>query len=248
MTKSRFNCNSLKTRLKVISSAFVSFVNRIDERNVACIRVVDFNSTNIQMHVRVRTTTNPVRKRYHLTASFHFLSGSNPDLELIVLDVQFARVPTLVHITGIVSVSLVRLRHLSFTCARPNDATQAGVLARSRTEDFQVSATGNGDQSLFLPSPPAKIRALLTPITTRTHQADGFTCPTTIRSSRFGPPTLHPTRTWSSPYLPPPLFVSSTRRSTPVVKFYSGRCHGSRHWKPSSWSALPGFRPVHSIY
>ena len=56
---------------------------------------------------------------FHLGKFTRFLH-SNPDLELVILDIQFIEAPARVRPTTI--VSLARLRQFTFTCARASDA------------------------------------------------------------------------------------------------------------------------------
>ena len=93
---------------------------------------------------------------------------SNPDLELIVLDIQFVEVPAWIFPARV--VFLARLRQLSFTCARAIDSK--GLISSVSfprgifLELLGSQANPDVDLRLFLPSPPTKIRELLAPITT----------------------------------------------------------------------------------
>ena len=92
---------------------------------------------------------------------------SNPDLELVVLDIRFDGTPAWIFPTRV--ISLARLRRLSLTCARATDAK--GLIScisfpcGVHPEVPGSRANRDFDLRSFLPSPPTKIRELLTPIT-----------------------------------------------------------------------------------
>ena len=92
---------------------------------------------------------------------------SNPNLEIIVLDIQFIETP--LWILSTMTFPLACLRQLSFTCAHAIDAK--GLIShisfpRGVILEILGSRTNlDADLHLFLPSPPTKIQELLTPIT-----------------------------------------------------------------------------------
>ena len=100
--------------------------------------------------------------------TFLWFLDSNPDLERVVLCIQF--IVGSVKGTPTRNINLPRLQHLSITCSKGIDSK--GLLSRiplPRGAHVEVIST-QVDQSvqfgLFLPSPPTHIRELLTPITT----------------------------------------------------------------------------------
>ena len=90
----------------------------------------------------------------------------NPTLELVVLDTQFTEVPGWV--TPAMTVSLARLRQLTFTCAHASDAkTLISSISFPRGVSLEViSSRTQTDAELrsYLPSPPTLIQRLLAPI------------------------------------------------------------------------------------
>lgn len=106
------------------------------------------------------------------TSPFHFgtflgFLVSNPDLELVVLDIQF--------VTGSVEtppagkVSLPRLRRLSITCSKAIDSRGLlSCISLPRGVHLEVEFTPDQPAHLssFLPSPPTPVQDLLAPITT----------------------------------------------------------------------------------
>ena len=107
------------------------------------------------------------------TSPFHFgtflgFLGSNPGLELLVLDIQF--VVDSVEIAPARMTSLPRLQRLSITCSKPIDSRGLlSCISFPHGVNLEVVFT-KSDQSAqlesFLPSPPTLIRKLLAPITT----------------------------------------------------------------------------------
>ena len=107
------------------------------------------------------------------TTPFHFgtflgLLDSNPGLELVMLDIQFAR--RLADTKPTRKVFLPRLQHLSITCSDP--IYSKGLLSSiflPRGVHLEVVST-QSDRSAqlgsFLPSPPTPIHDLLAPTTT----------------------------------------------------------------------------------
>ena len=100
-----------------------------------------------------------------------FLS-SNPDLQIITLDIQFVDHPPWVWSAR--TVSLPRLRYLSFTCADPIDARalfSSLYLPRGASLEV-VGSQANQCFELysFLPSPSTPIQEILAPITTIKYQ------------------------------------------------------------------------------
>ena len=134
--------------------------------------------TRTPLYPALRSITSLVElKLVGYTTPFQFgkfigFLRSNPDLELVVLDIQFVETPASVFTSRI--VPLVCLRQLSFTCAHAIDAKglissisfPRGVLL----EVFGSETNQETDICSFLPSPPTTIRKLLTPITTIKHQ------------------------------------------------------------------------------
>lgn len=109
------------------------------------------------------------------TIPFRGLIGlleSNVALEILVLDLGFTE--SSVWTVPETEISLPRLRHLEFTC---RNTTNARGLFSSVSFPRGVHITVQGSQSnppyaelaAFLPSPPTRIQALLTPITTIKH-------------------------------------------------------------------------------
>ena len=92
---------------------------------------------------------------------------SNPNLGLIVLDIQFVDAPAWIFPKMI--VSLGHLRRLSFTCARAIDAkgliSSISFPCGVSLEVSSSRANQHADLRSFLPSPPTRIQELLTPIT-----------------------------------------------------------------------------------
>lgn len=98
--------------------------------------------------------------------------GSNPDLKIITLDIQF--VDCMPWVWSMRTVSLPRLRYLSFTCADPMDArglfsslflprgVSLEVIGSQANQCFELYS--------FLPSPPTPIQEILAPITTIKYQ------------------------------------------------------------------------------
>ena len=93
---------------------------------------------------------------------------SNRNLELAVLEIQFTGVPMWIFPGG--SVSLARLRQLSFTCAHAIDAKALiSSISFPRGVSLEVSSSrtqGDEDPCSFLPSSPTLLRRLLAPIAT----------------------------------------------------------------------------------
>jgi hypothetical protein len=125
----------------------------------------------------IRITSLVELKLVGYTTLFRFwkliwLMRSNPNLELIVLDLQFAEAPTRIFLAGV--VSLCHLRQLSFTCASAIDAKGLiSSISFPRGVFLEVScpqADQHADLRSFLPSPPTRIQELLTPITTIKYQ------------------------------------------------------------------------------
>jgi hypothetical protein len=108
---------------------------------------------------------------YTIPFQFDALLGlldSNPNLELVVLDVQF--VTSSVKTNPARKVPLARLRNLSITCSEPIDSK--GLLSCIHLPRgvhievvFTLLVPSTGPRS-FLPSPLTPILELLTPITT----------------------------------------------------------------------------------
>ena len=96
------------------------------------------------------------------------LLRSNPDLESVVLDIQFVEVP--LHLfPSARPVSLVRLRQLSFTCADPIDSRWLiSSLSLPHGACLEITASGANPCTklhYFLPSPPTPFQEVLAPIT-----------------------------------------------------------------------------------
>ena len=92
---------------------------------------------------------------------------SNPDLELVVLDLQFAE--GLVQTSPERKVSLLQLRLLEFTCGNAKDARRL-LSCVSLRRGIHIAIQGSqsnpcGDLASFLPNPPTHIQQLLTPVT-----------------------------------------------------------------------------------
>jgi hypothetical protein len=104
------------------------------------------------------------------TTPFHFgnfcvFLRSNSNLEIIVLDIQFAEAPAWVSPTR--SIPLAHLRRLSFTCDLATDAKDfISCISFPRGVFLEVFSSRAGDPSSFLPSLPTSIQKLLAPITT----------------------------------------------------------------------------------
>jgi hypothetical protein len=98
--------------------------------------------------------------------------GANPNLQFIVLDVQFERPPS-----GFGEVvALPHLRRLSLTCADPLDAKLLiSCISLPRGVSLEIAgSSANRCTALrsFLPSPPTGIEEMLTPIVTIKYQRD----------------------------------------------------------------------------
>ena len=98
--------------------------------------------------------------------------GANPNLQSIVLDVQFEYPPS----GSEKRVSLPRLRRLSLTCAVPLDAKML-ISSISLPRGVSLEVAGSSTNSFttlpsFLPSPPTQIREILAPIMTIKYQYD----------------------------------------------------------------------------
>jgi len=175
------------------------------------------------------------------TTPFHFAKftgflDSNPDLELIVLDIQFAR-----HLFSFLThariATLARLRKLSFTCADASDAKRlisSIQFPRGTCLEVINSPVNQGtDLHWFLPSPPTKIQELLTPITTIKYQ----TTPTgefhlSNNNSRFS------FRCSNASFNPNPVFVLFN--TTNVREFHAKvyPCRESFFWPLSKLPVL----------
>ena len=102
------------------------------------------------------------KNTFHFGTFIGFL-GSNPNLEIVALDVGFTEgsiwtVPARM-------TSLARLRGLSITCVKPIDAK--GLLSCITLQhgiSLEVSCTQWTPLDLCLPSPPTTIQKVLTPI------------------------------------------------------------------------------------
>jgi len=109
---------------------------------------------------------------FHLDKFTGFLH-SNPNLEVVVLDIQFFRLPIFFVIPVRIAL-LARLRELSFTCADASDAKGLiSSISFSRDTCLEVISSPvnqSTDLRWFLPSPPTKIRVLFSPITTIKYQ------------------------------------------------------------------------------
>jgi len=139
--------------------------------------------TRIPLYPAVFSITSLVElKLVGYTTPFHFgkfirFLRSNPDLEVIVLDIQFVEGPAWIFPARV--LSLARLRQLSFTCARAIDSK--GLISSISfprgvfLELFSSQANPDTDFRLFLPSPPTKVRELLNPITTIKYHNTGCT-------------------------------------------------------------------------
>ena len=92
---------------------------------------------------------------------------SNPDLEYIVLDVQF--ITDSVETAPTRKVSLFRLQHLSIICSKAIDSKGLlSCISLPRGVNVEVISTKpdpSAELGSFLPSPPTPIRELLAPIT-----------------------------------------------------------------------------------
>jgi len=92
----------------------------------------------------------------------------NSTLELVVLDTQFVEVPA--RVLPAMTVSLARLRRLSFTCAHAIDATTLiSSISFPRGVSLEVISSRTQKDAqlcLYLPSPPTPIQQLLSPIAT----------------------------------------------------------------------------------
>ena len=103
------------------------------------------------------------------TSPFHFgtflgFLGSNPDLERVVLDIQF--VADSVEIAPTRMTPLPHLRHLSTTCARAIDAKGLlSCISLPHGTCLEVSCSQKTTLDLLLPSPPTSIQTMLAPIT-----------------------------------------------------------------------------------
>ena len=105
------------------------------------------------------------------TAPFHFgkfieFLRSNPDLELVILNLQFAE--DSMEITPERKVSLSRLRRLEIACVSAADAREL-LLHTSLPRGVHIAIQGFqsacADLAEYLPCPPTPIQQLLTPIT-----------------------------------------------------------------------------------
>ena len=98
--------------------------------------------------------------------------GANPNLQSIVLDVQFEYPPS----GSEKRVSLPRLRRLSLTCAVPLDAKMLiSSISLPRGVSLEVAGSSTNQCTRldsFLPSPPTQIREILAPIMTIKYQYD----------------------------------------------------------------------------
>ena len=102
--------------------------------------------------------TNP----FNFMTFMEFLA-SNPNLETVFLDIGFMEGST--RLAPVRMVSLVRLRRLSITRAKPNDAKRLlSNISLPRGTSLEVSCLHWTSLGLCLPSPPTPIHRLLTPI------------------------------------------------------------------------------------
>ena len=128
--------------------------------------------TRTPLHPTLFNTTSLVELKLvgHILYFGKFIEflNSNPNLEIVALDLQFAEgsvwaVPER-------TASLPRLQSLGFTCGNAADAR--GLLSCvSLRRGIQIEIQGSqsnpcADLAPFLPSPPTSIQELLTPITT----------------------------------------------------------------------------------
>ena len=140
-------------------------------RNIS--KLTSLHLTRTPLYPAVFSITSLVElKLVGYTTPFHFgkfigFLDSNPDLEVIVLDIPFAGVPVWISSMGI--VSLVRLRQLSFTCAEAIDAKGLiSSISFPRGISLELSsyrANQGADLGSFLPF-LTRIWEFLTPITT----------------------------------------------------------------------------------
>ena len=96
--------------------------------------------------------------------------ASNPNLEIVVLDVRF--VESSIWAVPAKTVSLARLRRLSITCAKPIDVK--GLLScipLPRGTHLEVTCSQATSLGLCLPSPQTPIQKVLTSITVMKFQA-----------------------------------------------------------------------------
>ena len=108
---------------------------------------------------------------FHLVKFIGFLR-SNPDLEVIVLDVRFVK-ELFCFLSATRIVPLAHLRELSFTCADASDAKELiSSISFPRGIFLELSGHQTNQAGLgpFLPS-PTRIGELLTPITTIKYSA-----------------------------------------------------------------------------
>jgi len=103
----------------------------------------------------------------HFWGFIEFLQ-SNPNLQIVTLDLQFAEGS--VRVVPERTASLPQLRHLAFTCGSAADARRLfSCVSLRRGAHIEIRGSQSnmcGDLAAFLPCTPTPIQQLLTPITT----------------------------------------------------------------------------------
>ena len=140
-------------------------------RNVAKLESLRLTRTPLYPAV-FRISSLKELKLLGYTNPFHFgtfigFFDSNPELELVALDIQFA--PGSVETAPARKVTLPHLQHLSITCSNAIDSRGLlSCISLPRGVHLEVEFTRSDQHarlSSFLPSPPTPIQDLLAPAT-----------------------------------------------------------------------------------
>ena len=151
--------------------------------------------TRIPLYPALASVTSLVElKLVGYTTPFNFgkfieFLRSNPNLELIILDIQLVEHPVPVWISPLRVISFPHLRHLSITSNNPTDArgliSSVSLPQGAHLEVVNSQVNPPADLRSFLPSYSKQVQEVLTPITIIKYQAEPRVVELFGNNSRF---------------------------------------------------------------